>query len=189
MDHDRALSASRSSAGPAAIAVSPEHLFPQTAEIFLILPLERVTGGAHAQGEDFPPPATAVECPLSTCPDLLHFPLPFPLRKSISLPRRTPGRTVSTNPSSTSRARGCRKAARLRIAVPCLPGQLDTSEVLRKCSDEKGEPLPLPFHAFSASTIGRGRSVIAMGPSFAISKRARSSTCFPTGSQRRWLHG
>lgn len=61
MDHDRALPASRSSAGPAAIAVSPKHLFPQTAEVFLILPFERVAGGAHAQGENLPSAATTVQ--------------------------------------------------------------------------------------------------------------------------------
>jgi hypothetical protein len=77
VDHDRALSASGSSATPAAIAVSSEHLLPQTAEIFLILPLERVARGTHTQRENFPSSATTVECSLNTCPNLLHFPLPF----------------------------------------------------------------------------------------------------------------
>ncbi len=95
MHHDRAFSASGSSAYPAAIPVSSEHLFPQTAKIFLILPLERVARGTHAQCENFSPSATAVECPLNSCPNLLHFPLPFPLKKSFSLlgrSRTIPGR-------------------------------------------------------------------------------------------------
>ncbi len=60
------------------------------------------------------------------------------------------------------------------------------------CCDRCGaafSPAQCRLHAFSALTIGRGRNVIAMEPSFAISKRARLSTFFPTGSQRRWLHG
>ena len=69
MHHDRALSASGSSADAAAIAVSSEHLLPQTAEIFIILPLERVARGTHAQRENFPSSATTVKCP----PNLLHF--------------------------------------------------------------------------------------------------------------------
>ena len=77
MNHNRALSPAGRSASPAAIAVSLEHLLPQTAEVDLILPLERVTGGAHAQGENFPPPATAVECALNTCPDFFTSLFPF----------------------------------------------------------------------------------------------------------------
>lgn len=93
MDDDRTLPPAGSTAGAASVAVPLEHLLPQAAEVFFVLALERVAGRAHAEGEDFAPPATAVECPLHTGPDLLHFLLPFPLRKSISLPRTTPGRT------------------------------------------------------------------------------------------------
>ncbi len=84
MHHDQALSASGSSADAAAIAVSSEHLLPQTAEIFLILPLERVARGTHAQCENFPASTTPVKCPLNTDPNLLHFPLSFSLKKSFS---------------------------------------------------------------------------------------------------------
>ncbi len=85
MDHDRAFSASGSSADPAAIAVASEHLLPQTTKIFLILPLERVARGTHAQRENFPPAATTVKCPLNSDPNLLHFLLPFLLKESFQL--------------------------------------------------------------------------------------------------------
>ncbi len=75
MHPDRALPASGSSTDAAAIAVSSEHLLPQTAEIFLILPLERVARGTHAQRENFPSSATTVKCPLNPDPNVLHFSL------------------------------------------------------------------------------------------------------------------
>jgi len=109
MDDDRTLSPARGSTCATAVTVPFEHLFPQTAEVFLILPFERVAGGAHAQGENLPSAATAVQRSLNACSDLLHFPLPFPLRKSISLPCTTPGRTGSANPRSSSRAKGAAK--------------------------------------------------------------------------------
>ncbi len=46
--------------------------------IFLILLFERVAGGAHAQGENLPPTATAVQRSLNACSDLLHFLSPSP---------------------------------------------------------------------------------------------------------------
>jgi len=122
MDHDRAFSASGSSADAAAIAVSSEHLLPQTAEICLILPLERVARGTHAQRENFPPSATAVECPLNTNTNLLHFPLPFQLLTS-------PGRYQGDgpyNPILTSlrrqgaQLRGMREAVGLRSPTASL---------------------------------------------------------------------
>ncbi len=96
MHHDRAFPASGSSADAAAIAVSSEHVLAQAAKIFFILPLERVAGSAHAQREDFPSSATTVKCPLNTYPNLLHFSLPFLLKKSLSLSQAEPRATTST---------------------------------------------------------------------------------------------
>ncbi len=87
MHHDRAFSASGSSADAAAIAVPSEHLLPQTAEIFLILPPERVARSAHAQRENFSPSATTVKCPLNTDPNLLHFSLSQAVESAPSLTR------------------------------------------------------------------------------------------------------
>ena len=120
MDHDRALSAFGSSAYPAAIAVSSEHLFPQTTKIFLILPLKRIAGSAHSERENLTPSATAVERPLDSCPDLFHFSLPFPFKKSFSLSQDEPRATTSTNPSST-RARvkpATNHSLRYRLSQP-----------------------------------------------------------------------
>jgi len=127
MHHNRAFSASGSSADSAAIAVPSEHLLPHAAEIFLILPLERVARGTHAQRENLSPSGTAVKRPLNTCPDLLHFPLPIPLRKSILLPRTTPGRTASRNPISTLQPQS-RHFAPFDISVKRLPADAELAD-------------------------------------------------------------
>ena len=84
VDDDRALPPAGRSAGAAAVAIPLEHLLPQAAKILLVLALERVASGTHAQGEHFAPPAMAVQCSLHPRSELLH--LPVPLMKSILLP-------------------------------------------------------------------------------------------------------
>ena len=55
----------------ATVAITLQNRFPQSAEILLILPLQRVAGCAQAQGQDLGIPAWTVHHPLSeTC----HFP-------------------------------------------------------------------------------------------------------------------
>jgi hypothetical protein len=61
MHRDRALIPSRGAADPAGMAVSLEHGLPQTTEVGLILPLERIAGRAMAIGHDLRPAARTIE--------------------------------------------------------------------------------------------------------------------------------
>jgi len=69
MNHDRSLVASGGAAAPAGVAVPLQNPFPEAAEVALVLPPQRVAGGAVAIGDDLLPAATAVKRPLSS---LLH---------------------------------------------------------------------------------------------------------------------
>ncbi len=57
------------------LAVPSQNLFPVAAEVFLILPFQRVTGRTEAQREDLIFPARAADGPLYQSRHRLHHPL------------------------------------------------------------------------------------------------------------------
>lgn len=92
-------------ADPAALAVPLQYRFPQTAEVLPVLLPEHVANSAEA------PPLAAI-CRTgnrSSAARVFHRRPVLPLRNSISLPRTIPLSTVSTKPSSISRASGAAK--------------------------------------------------------------------------------
>ena len=66
MHHDRSLAPTRGSAYPTTVAVALQDSLAETAEVFLILPLECVTRRTEAMGEDLLIPAPAIHCSLYT---------------------------------------------------------------------------------------------------------------------------
>ena len=64
MNDNRQIAASRGSAYAATIPITNQNRFAQPAEVFLILPPERVAGRTEAQGEDLLIPAPTIKCPL-----------------------------------------------------------------------------------------------------------------------------
>lgn len=67
------LPATRNSRNSATVVITPQNSLAESAKVFLVLPLERVTGRTEAMREGHFIPAPAVHSSLN---DLLHFPAP-----------------------------------------------------------------------------------------------------------------
>ena len=61
---DGALGPTRSVADAAAVAIALEHRLTQSTEILIVLPFQRVAGGAEAERKDAVPSARTVHAPL-----------------------------------------------------------------------------------------------------------------------------
>jgi len=154
------LAASRGSAYAAAIPITNQNRFAQPAEVFLILPPERVAGRRVARGKDLLIPAPTIKCPLYTR---------FHCSSSPRTPRLMP---VSTQPSFgvPSRVR-----LRRRGAFPSgwarWPAQLVWQNSLREWNSSiRARTLSLSEYLIMSS---RGRT-----------DRCRLSTTRPPGSAR-----
>jgi hypothetical protein len=73
------LPATRNSRNSATVVITPQNSLAESAKVFLVLPLERVTGRTEAMREGHFIPAPAVHSSLNA---LLHFPAPPTYRYS-----------------------------------------------------------------------------------------------------------
>ena len=78
MHDDGPFLPSRCSAAAAAVAIALEDRFAQAAEVFFVLPLQRVAGRAQSKCKDLRSPARAAKCMLGTS---------LPYRYSLDLSR------------------------------------------------------------------------------------------------------
>ena len=75
MDSDRPLIATGSLADAASVLIPLQDLLSQTAEVFLILTLERIAGWTQSERNDAGPPTWTTQTALNR---VLQFPTPFP---------------------------------------------------------------------------------------------------------------
>lgn len=74
MDSDRPLIATGSLADAASVLIPLQNLLSQTAEVLLILTLERIAGWTQTERNDAKPPAWTTQAALN---GVLQFPPPF----------------------------------------------------------------------------------------------------------------
>src|ERR1700726_2214710 len=72
MHHNGSLAPTRGSAYTTTVAVALQDNLTEAAEVFLILPLECVTGRTEAMGENLVIPAPAIHCSLYTLQHLTY---------------------------------------------------------------------------------------------------------------------
>ncbi len=79
MDSDRPLIATGGLADAASVLIPFENLLSQTAEVFLILTLERIAGWTQSERNDTGPPTWTTQTALN---GVLQFPTPWPSTSS-----------------------------------------------------------------------------------------------------------